>query len=402
MSFFFTKLAESPDRRAWYLQTLWEKEEFTVYATDCAEVWKGTADAQFIRTNLKPDELSATEYLDLIRPALTQNNPGEKYSCAMETGGGDTAGNVSVVWRVSLNRRLSLKGALVLSKVVDGAGGLRQKSNPMEIILDMTAERLSSLENVARSLQGECDDLRTKVSSTCAELAKIAERKSRLEMDMYKKFCVILNQKKEKIRTLKGQLATASHYQVLSQKQQHERDEALGRVAKTDSKTITINDCLDNDSAEEGDDINDDYDDDKISKTLNSDSEDVTMLDLLDSSLDNKKIPSCSIRRRHVADKLDSNESGKESPQDNGSLGSSLSRSSSSSMSLSGSMHSFQSLSSSSSVLVRKRSVQKVASPAKKRKTGKKETGAKAQPTRYKQLLLDNMDPDDLIGMADT
>lgn len=401
MSFFFTKLAESPDRRAWYLQTLWEKEEFTVYATDCAEVWKGTADAQFIRTNLKPDELSATEYLDLIRPALTQKNPGEKYSCTIETGGGDTVGNVSVVWKVSLNRRLSLKGALVLSKVIDGAGGLGQKSNPMEIILDMTAERLSSLENVARSLQGECDDLRTKVSSTCAELAKIAERKSRLEMDMYKKFCVILNQKKEKIRTLKGQLAVASHHQVLLQKQ-HERDETLGRVAKTDSKTITINDCLDNDSAEEDDDIDGGDDDDKISKTLNPDSEGVTMLDLLDSSLDNKKIPSCGIRRRHVTDKLDDNESGKESSQENASLGSSFSRSSSSSMSLSGSMHSFQSLSSSSSVLVRKRSVQKVASPAKKRKTGKKETGAKAQPTRYKQLLLDNMDPDDLIGMADT
>ena len=407
--FFFTKLPrQSTIRRTWYLQTQWADETFTVYATDCLCVWKGTADAQFIRTSLKPDEVSVKEYLNLIRPALTQESPGEKYSCTVEApddgGDGDPADEVNVLWKVSLNKRLSLKGSLALARIKDDENG----GSPMEVILDMNAERLAALENVSHTLQQECDDLRSKVSSTCAELAKIAERKSRLEMDMYKKFCVILNQKKEKIRNLKAQLSVASSQQVTSQK----RLDVVKEEKGCDVDDSVTEDELDNDSANGSEEEEDDGEIYKTSRTLNPDSGSMPSLDLLDLSLDGEKgakgkTSLCGVRRRHVIDKP-SDVSQKDSSSVSAVVSSSSpSSSSSSSLTLSGSIQSFQNLSMStsspsSSGLGRKKSVLQAVSPAKKRKAEKDKKSAETRPKKYKQLRLDNMDPDDLIGMADT
>lgn len=421
-SFFFTKLPQHQQqavpKRTWYLQTQWTDETFTVHATDCLCVWKGTADARFIRTSLKPDEVSVKEYLDLIRPALTQENPGEKYSCTVEvpdssSGDEDSADEVSVLWKVSLNKRLSIKGSLALTRIKNDEDG----RNPMEAILDMNAERLSALEIVSHNLQRECDDLRSKVSSTCAELAKIAERKSRLEMDMYKKFCVILNQKKEKIRSLKALLSAPASQQTSSQGQLGGNDgNKDGEKEKNEYDAdgpMTEEEELDNDSANEYGDEEEGEDDDidKTSRTLNPDGESMPSLDLLDLSLDGEKgtkskTTLCSVRRRHVIDKSD------DADQKGSSSGSVLvsssspSSSSSSSLTLSGSIQSFQNLSMSSSPsssgLGRKKSVLQAASPAKKRKAEKDKKSTEPRSKRYKQLRLDNMDPDDLIGMADT
>ena len=403
--FFFTKLAPSSDGKAWYLQTLWTAETLTVYATDCVNVWKGVADAAFIRTSLKPDEVSTSEYLDLIRPALTQEAaPGARHSCSVGEGSG---GEAIVSWKVSLDEHFSLKGSLKLAKVSHS-----NSNSPMEVILCMNAERLASLERTSQALQRECDELRTKAASTCAELAKIVERKGRLEMDMYKKFCVILNQKKEKIRSLKASLEAEKNRVAVAAPFVDNGDGNTTPVIAGEEGVGGAVPELDNDSADEGDECSGGtacYD-----GTLNPDMGDMPSMDLLDLSLDGGKASALGgVRRRYVG----------------GPSVAPVQKRDSAALSLSGSLSSsslqgalVQSLSSlsastlssttSSSSLNKRKIVQQATSPAKKKKkkavgrpatkTGGEKQQQQQQPKKYKQLRLDNMDPDDLIKMADT
>lgn len=204
---------------------------FTVTATDCTCVWRGTADADHVARHLVPDGLDAGDYLRRTRRALTS---GSRDACGV-TVAPDRA-QATLWWRLPLcddddnnkgnsidnnsdnvdegewsldaaedaAQRMCLSGSLVLARVpLPGRGG----PEALLHVLDLLGARVAALGTQTRALQRTAAQRGDECAHMAAALAQLAADKARLERDMYARFCAVLNEKKRRIRELTALLA---------------------------------------------------------------------------------------------------------------------------------------------------------------------------------------------------
>ena len=215
---------------------------FTVTASDCTCVWRGTADGAYVARHLVPDGLGADDYLRRTRHALTSSSSSSSSSrdeCGV-TVAPDRA-QATLWWRLPLcddgdeNRgsnngnnsssrdaggadegewllddggadaatAMCLSGSLVLERVpLPGCGG----HEALLHVLDVLGARVAALETQRRTLQCTAAQREQECAHMGTVLAQLTAYKARLEHDMYARFCAVLNEKKRRIRELTAQL----------------------------------------------------------------------------------------------------------------------------------------------------------------------------------------------------
>ena len=198
----------------------------SVTATDCKDVWQGNMDKEYVEKNLKPDGFSVDQYLRQTKHVVVDSiaDDGSGMDCDISLM--NEGKNAVLSWKLPIgeNDDDGQSDSLDDGFVADGrknsmmriSGSL--KLNRIEIppteehgalfhVLEIAGKRISELEQqkIITLRDGEkrnAENVRMK-----AAMDKLVSFKEKLEHDMYAKFCVVLNEKKRKIRELNQQIS---------------------------------------------------------------------------------------------------------------------------------------------------------------------------------------------------
>lgn len=209
---------------------------FTVTATDCTRVWRGTADQEHVARHLVPNGLDADDYLRRTKHALTSSSSSEGCGVTVAPDGA----NATLWWRLPLCDSgssstadsewlldagdaapgLCLSGSLALTRVP-----LPAHSGPEALLLvaDTLGARVAALETQKHALMKAAARRDAEAAHMADALAQLTAYKERLERDMYARLCAVLNEKKRRIRELTAQLE--NHKEEEKQEKQHEEEE---------------------------------------------------------------------------------------------------------------------------------------------------------------------------------
>ncbi|XP_074138252.1 DNA repair protein XRCC4 isoform X1 [Sminthopsis crassicaudata] len=190
----------------YFLQVSWEKDlgsGFDITLTDGQSAWNGTVTASEISREADDMAMERDKYVDELRKALvlrTEPDNVYKFDFSKE--------NCHFSYEKSLKDVSFILGSLNLQKVSSPAEVIREL---MSYCLDCMADQLAK----NRHLQRENEMLQRDWSDVQKRLEECVTAKENLEADLYKRFVLVLNEKKAKIRSL---------HKLLKQAQQPEKD----------------------------------------------------------------------------------------------------------------------------------------------------------------------------------
>ncbi|XP_006913258.1 DNA repair protein XRCC4 isoform X1 [Pteropus alecto] len=233
------RLASEPDV-IHFLQVTWEKtlgSGFVITLTDCQSAWTGTVCESMILQEADDMAMEKEKYVDELRKALvTRAGPADayKFNFSKESCHFSFEKNLKDV-----SFRL-------------GSFNLEKVASPAEVIRELICDCLDTItENQAKNehLQKENERLLRDWNDVQKRFEKCVDAKEAVETDLYKRFILVLNEKKAKIRSLHKLL---SEVQELEKNIEHERETA------TCSEMTTDRDAVYNESTdEEGENIPD-------------------------------------------------------------------------------------------------------------------------------------------------
>ncbi|KAL6064509.1 hypothetical protein QOT17_010905 [Balamuthia mandrillaris] len=190
--------------KRFYLRTWWQADCFDLTLSDARHVWSGAASKEYIEGTLKPPEMPLAEYMRLTRQALTSQDLTKKRFSYKLSASSTVPGDVEFTWRIRLQESaisFSMKGTLPLRRVKDGQAEIQQ-------FFDWFLQRQNLIEKENKQLRQRNERLHAQKEEANTHLNALVEEKVALEQELYKKFVVILNEKKRRIRELKAELTT--------------------------------------------------------------------------------------------------------------------------------------------------------------------------------------------------
>ncbi|XP_049723057.1 DNA repair protein XRCC4 isoform X3 [Elephas maximus indicus] len=229
-----------------FLQVSWEKtlgSGFDVILTDGQSVWTGTVSASEISREADDMAMEKEKYVDELRKALVSGaGPADayKFNFSKESSHFSFEKNLK---NVSCHLVVFKKVMINSTKFRLGSFKLEKVSSPAEVIRELICDCLDTIaENQAKNqhLQKENERLLRDWNDVQRRFEKCVSAKETLEADLYKRFILVLNEKKAKIRSLRKLL---SEVQELEKNAEHDRGTATcsqlsaGRDAIYDEST---------------------------------------------------------------------------------------------------------------------------------------------------------------------
>nr|XP_020863556.1 DNA repair protein XRCC4 isoform X4 [Phascolarctos cinereus] len=190
----------------YFLQVSWEKDlgsGFDITLTDGQSAWSGAVTASEISREADDMAMERDKYVGELRKALVVGTePANVYRFDFSKE------NCHFSYEKSLKDVSFILGSLNLQKVSSPAEVIREL---MSYCLNCVADQLAKNKH----LQRENEMLQRDWSDVQKRLEKCVTAKENLEADLYKRFVLVLNEKKAKIRSL---------HKLLKQAQEPEED----------------------------------------------------------------------------------------------------------------------------------------------------------------------------------
>lgn len=216
-----------------FLQVSWEKalgSGFVIMLTDGHSAWTGTVSESEISREAEDIAMEKEKYVDELRKALVSGAGAVdtyKFIFSKESG------------HFSFEKQLKDVSFRLGSLKVD------EVANPAEVIRELIGYCLDSIaENEAKNehLRRENERLLRDWSIVQERFEKCVSDKEALEADLYKRFILVLNEKKTKIRSL---------HKLLSEVQELEKNTEHGRETATCSEITADPDAVYDESTDE-------------------------------------------------------------------------------------------------------------------------------------------------------
>uniref|UniRef100_A0A8C0H549 DNA repair protein XRCC4 n=1 Tax=Chelonoidis abingdonii TaxID=106734 RepID=A0A8C0H549_CHEAB len=186
----------------YFLQVTWEKElgtGFIITLSDGQSAWTGTVSEAEISKEADDMEMEREKYVEELRKALVLGaGPANMYNF-------DVSKDEENVESCDFSYEKNLKDVSV-------SISLQKVSSPTEVIKELICHCLdciSDLHAKKEHLQKENKRLLSDWNDVQGLLEKCVEAKEELEADLYKRFILVLNEKKAKIRNLQKLLREA-------------------------------------------------------------------------------------------------------------------------------------------------------------------------------------------------
>nr|XP_056704146.1 DNA repair protein XRCC4 [Euleptes europaea] len=189
----------------YFLQITWEKDlgfGFDVILSDGQLAWSGRVSEDEIAKEAGDMEMEQEKYIEELQKVLLfREGQADKYNFGISKGEAN-ADCLNFSYEKNLKDVSFRLGSLDLQKV----------SSPAEIIREMISYCLDSvmeLQTKNKHLRKENERLLSDVDELQGQLLKCVEAKEELETELYKRFILVLNEKKAKIRSLQKCLKEA-------------------------------------------------------------------------------------------------------------------------------------------------------------------------------------------------
>ncbi|XP_037386334.2 DNA repair protein XRCC4 isoform X2 [Talpa occidentalis] len=225
-------LASEPDI-IHFLQVTWEKNlgsGFVITLTDGQSVWTGTVVESEISQEADDMAMEKEKYVDELRKALVSGaGPADKYKFNFSKE----------------SCHFSFEKNLKDVSFRLGSFNLEKVANPAEVIRKLICDCLDNItENQAKNehLQKENERLLRDWNDVQVRFEKCVRAKEDLETDLYKRFILVLNEKKAKIRNL---------HKLLNEAQEPEKNIDHERETATYSEVTTDRDAIYDESTDE-------------------------------------------------------------------------------------------------------------------------------------------------------
>ncbi|XP_045422335.1 DNA repair protein XRCC4 [Lemur catta] len=209
-----------------FLQISWEKtlgSGFVITLTDGQSAWTGTVSESEISQEADDMAMEKEKYIDELRKALVSRaGPADayKFNFSKESSHFSFEKNLKAV-----SFRL-------------GSFNLEKVESPAEVIRELICYCLDTIaENQAKNehLQKENERLLRDWNDVQGRFEKCVSAKEALETDLYKRFILVLNEKKTKIRSLQKLL---NEVQEQEKNTKHERESATCSEMTADQDAI--------------------------------------------------------------------------------------------------------------------------------------------------------------------
>ncbi|XP_072462319.1 DNA repair protein XRCC4 isoform X1 [Notamacropus eugenii] len=190
----------------YFLQVSWEKDlgsGFDITLTDGQSAWNGAVTASEISSEADDMAMERDKYVDELKKALVL---------------GTEPANVYIFDFSKENCHFSYEKSLKDVSFTLGSVNLQKVSSPAEVIRELMSYCLNCVaDQLAKNkhLQRENEMLQRDWNDIQKRLEKCVTAKENLEADLYKRFILVLNEKKAKIRSL---------HKLLKQAQEPEED----------------------------------------------------------------------------------------------------------------------------------------------------------------------------------
>ncbi|KAM9253526.1 DNA repair protein XRCC4 [Dugong dugon] len=209
-----------------FLQVSWEKtlgSGFVVTLTDGQSVWTGTVSASEISEEADDIAMEKEKYVDELRKALLSGaGPADAYKFHFSKE------SCHFSFEKNLKNVSFRLGSFNLEKV----------ASPAEVIRELICDCLDTIaENQSKNqhLQKENERLLRDWNDIQGRFEKCVSAKETLEADLYKRFILLLNEKKAKIRRLHKLL---SEVQELEKNAEHDRKTATCSQVSADKDAV--------------------------------------------------------------------------------------------------------------------------------------------------------------------
>ncbi|XP_044536551.1 DNA repair protein XRCC4 [Gracilinanus agilis] len=201
----------------YFLQVSWEKDlgsGFDIALTDGQSAWSGTVTTSEISREADDMAMERDKYVDELKKALVLGTePANMYKFDFSKE------NCNFSYSRSLKDVTFILGSLNLQKVSSPAEVIREL---MSYCLNCMADQLAKNEHLQREnemLQRDWNDVQKR-------LEKCVTDKENLEADLHKRFVLVLNEKKAKIRALHKLLLQAQKSKKGTQEERESVDNA--------------------------------------------------------------------------------------------------------------------------------------------------------------------------------
>ncbi|EGG23000.1 putative DNA repair protein XRCC4 [Cavenderia fasciculata] len=192
----------TPLLSSYYIKCKWNNNgSFDILLTDTKSIWNGHISINYIENILKPDGMKTDHYVSLIKKALiTQDQSGTQFTYRLRQSN-SKPNNLEFTINIKLdNSELSLKSSLILSKVTN------HSTANLEDYFNWLIGKVDSLSDHNLQLNKQNDSLQTQFNESIDIIKQLTSEKQSMELDLFGKFVIILNEKKHKIKELTNQL----------------------------------------------------------------------------------------------------------------------------------------------------------------------------------------------------
>ncbi|XP_061477908.1 DNA repair protein XRCC4 isoform X2 [Rhineura floridana] len=209
----------------YFLQIAWQKDlstGFDVILSDGQSAWTGRVSEEEISKEAADMEMEQEKYIEELKKVLLfESELADNYNFDISDGGvnGEC---LKFSYEKNLKDVYFRLGSLMVQKV----------SGPAEVIRDLISYCLDciiELHAKNEHLQKENERLLSDLDDVQEQLQKCVEAKEEMETELYKRFILVLNEKKAKIRSLHKCLKEAEDAVV-------ETTQARDTMAKSESK----------------------------------------------------------------------------------------------------------------------------------------------------------------------
>ncbi|XP_033019677.1 DNA repair protein XRCC4 isoform X2 [Lacerta agilis] len=207
----------------YFLQIAWEKDlgaGFDVVLSDGRSAWTGKVPEEDISKEAADMEMEREKYIgELKKVLLFEGGLADKYNFDISKGGVDGE-CLNFSYEKNLKDVSFRLGSLMLQKV----------SGPAEVISELISYCLDCIKGLYSKnehLQKENERLQSDLDDVQEQLQKCVEAKEELEMELYKRFILVLNEKKAKIRSLQKSLKEVEEAVLKTTQARHEKEMPL-------------------------------------------------------------------------------------------------------------------------------------------------------------------------------
>uniref|UniRef100_A0A672I7C3 X-ray repair complementing defective repair in Chinese hamster cells 4 n=1 Tax=Salarias fasciatus TaxID=181472 RepID=A0A672I7C3_SALFA len=198
------RLSSQPDS-AYFLRVAWEGRGlgsgFRVLLTDGQKAWTGAVSAEAVRSEAEDLEMQADRYVEELQEALTSSGGSAPFSFTLAPPPDAAAAATVTLTYEKQQKDISFRlGSVCLSAV----------SDPLVVVtklLSETLQRGTELDLQNQNLEQENQRLRGEQERMESRLKLYAAAKDSLEAELFSRFVLVLNEKKEKLRSLQERAA---------------------------------------------------------------------------------------------------------------------------------------------------------------------------------------------------